>query len=50
MPSDGPRVDVAKPWPAVVAEGRELALEVVTHPKVPADAYARLSWIDERDA
>jgi hypothetical protein len=45
-----PELDVSLPWPRLVAEAREAALDIATHPRVPADAYATVEWIDRSDA
>jgi hypothetical protein len=45
-----PELDLSLPWPQSVAEAREAALGVATHPRVPDDAYATVSWIDRGDA
>jgi len=44
-----PELDLSLPWSQLVAEAREAALDVATHPRVPEDAYATLSWIDRGD-
>ena len=46
---DWPGLDVSLPWSQLVADAREAALDVATHPRVPRDAYATLSWIDRSD-
>jgi hypothetical protein len=44
-----PQVDVNVPWKHLVAAARDAALDVATHPRVPNDAYATISWIDRSD-
>jgi hypothetical protein len=44
-----PALDLSVPWPDLVARAREAALDVATHPRVPEDAYAILSWLDRGD-
>ena len=44
-----PQLDIGLPWTQLVAAARDAALEVATHPRVPSDAFATVSWIDRSD-
>lgn len=46
---DWPQLDIGLPWTQLVAAARDAALEVATHPRVPSDAFATVSWIDRSD-
>ena len=44
-----PQLDVRVPWAQLVVAARDAALELATHPRVPNDAYATISWMDRSD-
>jgi hypothetical protein len=47
--TDWPQLDTRAPWTRLVAAARDAALDIATHPRVPGDAFATISWIDHSD-